>query len=97
MRISDWSSDVCSSDLSDSIIVVMSTLVFAGAAQFAALDLWGTQIPLFTLMVAVFAINARHLLMGATLYPWLRKLPPAKRYGVKIGRASCRERVCQYV
>lgn len=70
--------------LSDPIIVVMSMLVFAGAAQFAALDLWGTQIPLFTMMVAVFAINARHLLMGATLYPWLRKLPPAKRYGVML-------------
>src|SRR5690606_34395042 len=70
--------------LSDSTIVVMSTLVFAGAAQFAVLDMWGTQIPLFTMMVAVFAINARHLLMGATLYPWLRKLPPAKRYGVML-------------
>src|SRR5690606_2563092 len=29
-------------------------------------------------------INARHLLMGATLYPWLRKLPPAKRYGIMV-------------
>lgn len=70
--------------LNDSMIVVMSTLVFAGAAQFAALDLWGTQIPLFTMMITVFAINARHLLMGATLYPWLRHLPPAKRYGVML-------------
>jgi len=70
--------------LSDSIIVAMSTLVFAGAAQFAALDLWGTHIPLFTLMITVFAINARHLLMGATLYPWLRHLPPARRYGVML-------------
>ncbi|WP_106477695.1 AzlC family ABC transporter permease [Phytohalomonas tamaricis] len=70
--------------LSDSTIVVMSTLVFAGAAQFAALDLWGTQIPFFTVMITVFAINARHLLMGATLYPWLRHLSPAKRYGVML-------------
>ena len=70
--------------LSDSIIVAMSTLVFAGASQFAALELWGGHIPLFTVMVTVFAINARHLLMGATLYPWLRTLPPAKRYGVML-------------
>lgn len=70
--------------LSDSMIVVMSTLVFAGAAQFAALDLWGPQIPFFTMMITVFAINARHLLMGATLYPWLRHLPPARRYGVML-------------
>lgn len=70
--------------LEDSIIVVMSTLVFAGAAQFAALDLWGPHIPLVAMMVTVFAINARHLLMGATLYPWLRHLPPARRYGVML-------------
>lgn len=70
--------------LQDSVIVAMSTLVFAGASQFAALELWGAQVPLLTLVITVFAINARHLLMGATLYPWLRLLPPAKRYGVML-------------
>ena len=65
--------------LEDSVVVAMSALVFAGASQFAALELWGPQVPLFTLVITVFAINARHLLMGATLYPWLRYLPPAKR------------------
>jgi predicted branched-subunit amino acid permease len=70
--------------LDDSVIVAMSTLMFAGASQFAALELWGPQVPFFTLVITVFAINARHLLMGATLYPWLRHLPPAKRYGVMI-------------
>lgn len=62
--------------------VLMSSAVFAGAAQFAVLDLWGPQVPLLPLALTVFAINARHLLMGATLYPWLRQLPPARRYGV---------------
>lgn len=70
--------------LRDSWSLFMSTLVFAGASQFAVLDLWGPQVPLITLAVTVFAINARHLLMGATLYPWLRHLPPARRYGVMI-------------
>ena len=70
--------------LDNAITVAMSTLVFAGAAQFAALDLWGTHIPLFTMMITVFAINARHLLMGATLYPWLSRLPAARRYGVML-------------
>ena len=64
--------------------LLMSTLVFAGASQFAALDLWGAQVPVVPLIVTVFAINARHLLMGATLYPWLRELPAAKRYGVMM-------------
>ena len=49
--------------------VLMSSAVFAGAAQFAVLDLWGPQVPLLPLALTVFAINARHLLMGATLYP----------------------------
>lgn len=68
--------------LNDITILTMSMLVFAGASQFAALDLWGNHIPLLTMMVTVFAINARHLLMGASLYPWLSHLPPAKRYGL---------------
>jgi predicted branched-subunit amino acid permease len=70
--------------LEGSVILAMSSLVFAGASQFAALELWGPQVPLFTLMITVFAINARHLLMGATLYPWLSQLPPAKRYSVML-------------
>lgn len=70
--------------LDDSVIMAMSTLVFAGASQFAALELWGSQVPVFTLAITVFAINARHLLMGATLYPWLRHLPPGRRYGVML-------------
>ncbi len=63
---------------------IMSFLVFAGYAQFAALDLWASHVPVLTLMATVFAINGRHLLMGATLYPWLRSLTPAKRYGIMM-------------
>lgn len=70
--------------LSDTTIIVMSTAMFAGAAQFAALDVWGEQIPLAPLLLTVFAINARHLLMGASLYPWLRHLPAGKRYGIMM-------------
>ena len=72
------------SSLDATWVVVMSTLVFAGAAQFATLDLWGPQVPILPLALTVFAINARHLLMGATLYPWLRHLPPTQRYGVMV-------------
>ncbi|MGE0970868.1 AzlC family ABC transporter permease [Klebsiella sp. WOUb02] len=70
--------------LSHLMATMMSLLVFAGYAQFAALALWEDQLPLFTLLATVFAINARHLLMGATLYPWLRFLPPARRYGIMV-------------
>jgi len=60
--------------------LAMSALVFAGSAQFAALDLWGPEIPLIALIATTLAINARHLLMGAALYPWLKGLPTAPRY-----------------
>ena len=70
--------------LDHSATVLMSALVFAGASQFAALELWGPQVAIVPLAITVFAINARHLLMGATLYPWLQHLPPAKRYGVML-------------
>lgn len=66
--------------LSDLETLLMSALVFAGAAQFAALELWGPEIPLVALTASTFAINARHLLMGASLYPWLRHLPARQRY-----------------
>lgn len=62
--------------------LLMSALVFAGASQFAALELWKQEIPLFTILLTTFAINARHLLMGASLYPWLKEVPSAKRYGI---------------
>src|SRR5690554_2244905 len=70
--------------LGDLEIVLMSTLVFAGASQFAALELWGAQVPLFTLLATVLAINARHLLMGATLYPWLVQMPAGKRHAAML-------------
>ncbi len=61
--------------------VFMSLTVFAGTAQFAALELWGPQIPIVPLLITTFAINARHLLMGASLYPWLKQVPATQRYG----------------
>ena len=73
-----------SSGLDNTSTVLMSALAFAGAAQFAVLDLWGTQVPLVPLIVTVFAVNARHLLMGATLYPWMHHLPPVPRYGAML-------------
>lgn len=57
------------------VSVFMSAAIFAGAAQFAALDLWHAPLPLATLVLTVLAINARHILLGAALAPWLLKVP----------------------
>ena len=59
---------------------LMSAVVWAGASQFAALDFWTHPLTLLPLLLAVFAVNARHLLLGAALYPWMRPLPAWQRY-----------------
>lgn len=64
--------------------LLMSALVFAGASQFAVLELWGPKIPLLPLIATTFAINARHLLMGAAIQPWLANLAPGQRYASLI-------------
>jgi predicted branched-subunit amino acid permease len=64
--------------------LLMSTTVFAGASQFAAVDMWGSEVSLIPLMAVVFAINSRHLLMGASLYPMLREMPPGRRYSLLL-------------
>lgn len=70
--------------LTESVAVWMSTFVFAGAAQFGALELWGASVPVAPLAMTVFAINARHLLIGATLYPYLKGLNIPVRYSVML-------------
>src|SRR3546814_2087762 len=81
MRISDWSSDVCSSDLIDSPetlsgIVLRNILLTVALAPLAP---WAVGIAV------------------ATPLGWnpARFLRDFGRW--QIGRASCRERVCQYV
>lgn len=62
--------------------VFMSAVVFSGAAQFVALDMGLDSAGLGALLLAVLAVNARHILMGAALQPWLGRLNPWRRYAV---------------
>jgi hypothetical protein len=68
-------------DLPGPLAILMSAVVFAGSAQFAALDLWSATPALVPRLLTTFAVNARHVLLGASLAPWLNKLPPSRRYG----------------
>lgn len=56
--------------------VLNSGLVFAGSAQFVALDLWTHPLPITALIFTTFIVNLRHVLMGAALAPHMRGLPP---------------------
>jgi 4-azaleucine resistance transporter AzlC len=48
-------------------VLLMCALVFAGSAQFVAIDLWTDPAPWAALGFAVLLINLRHVLMGASL------------------------------
>src|SRR3546814_4150954 len=122
MRISDWSSDVCSSDLGaaligrDALSAVRLTLlvaaisvplniVFGLAASWAIakFDFRGKSV-LITLIDLPFSVSPvvsgliYVLLFGAQGWfgPWLQA-HDVQIVFAEIGRASCRESVCQYV
>ncbi|HLJ72271.1 MAG TPA: AzlC family ABC transporter permease [Roseiarcus sp.] len=56
-----------------------SFLIFAGGAQFAALELWRSPPPILALVFSTLLINARHILMGASLRSKLGKFSPLQR------------------
>src|SRR3546814_17408046 len=106
MRISDWSSDVCSSDLqiqSTNIRLdwqgAVLVALFLGSLQFFVelLPKYGAGLPMVVL--GVFCG-----LMFTALIVWEKRCPHPlipldmfRKKSLEIGRASCRERVCQYV
>lgn len=57
----------------------MSVLVFAGAAQFAAVGYVAAGLPWPGVLVLTFFLNARHLLYSAALAPRLRERPVGER------------------
>src|SRR3546814_5227621 len=82
MRISDWSSDVCSSDLT---------------AERIELIAWRTSSQIQTGMALGKPLN-QFFGLSSLLDDIKGQAPDLVSAGVvQIGRASCRERVCQYV
>lgn len=51
----------------------MSTILFAGAAQFAAVGYVAAGLPWIGIIVLTFFLNARHLLYSASLAPWVAR------------------------
>src|SRR3546814_9768648 len=85
MRISDWSSDVCSSDL------IAIPALLACSATHQSLVRAGLRTNTGLVMDTGSAREVHHFALLAgygaeAICPWL-----------EIGRASCRERGCQYV
>lgn len=61
--------------LPDALAVAMSSVVFAGSAQFVGAQLIGAGAPAFVLLLTTFVVNLRHLLYSASLAPHVRHLP----------------------
>jgi predicted branched-subunit amino acid permease len=63
--------------------LLMNGLVFAGASQMVAMEIWPERFTLLSiaaLAIVTATVNARLLLMGASLRPWLGSLPPWQSY-----------------
>jgi 4-azaleucine resistance transporter AzlC len=54
--------------------LAMSVIVHAGSAQFTALGMWHTA-GVVPIVLTTLVVNLRHLLMGASVAPYLRSLP----------------------
>src|SRR5215210_6423456 len=53
--------------------------MFGGAAQFVAIDLWRDPVPWLLVIFSVLVVNARHVLMGASLSRHLGAIAPHLR------------------
>jgi predicted branched-subunit amino acid permease len=60
---------------------LMSALVFAGASQLLALELWADPAPVLAAALAAFVVNIRMAPMGAALAPWLDRLRGIRVWG----------------
>src|SRR3546814_8410185 len=87
VRISDWVSDVCSADL----WLFSEDTVLGGSPRFAVLGV-GDHNWADTYQAVPIRIDQRLNELGA-----LPLVPRAAADTSGVGRASCRERVCQYV
>lgn len=67
------------SGLSPAEIVAMSVFVFAGASQFAMVQLFKDGVAWPLIVATVFLINLRHLLMAAALRPHFARVGVAPR------------------
>src|SRR3546814_3825110 len=98
MRISDWSSDVCSSDR-DARKITHETRTGdrAWAIAWVIADGRGCNSPSARFFSAMNDRRYEILIDGELLVDPISQLTADVTVVSEIGRASCRERVCQYV
>lgn len=70
-----WGTLAAGKGLSALEAFLMSSLVFAGAAQFVALEIWHLPVPVLLLTFTAFIVNIRHVLMSASLARHIPSIP----------------------
>ncbi len=91
-----------------SLIAAMSLLVFAGSAQFIAVNMLAAGSGGLAVIATVFLVNLRHLLMSASLSPHLKACPRRvlpllafwltdENYAMACGELKKRERSYLYM
>ena len=55
--------------------LLMSALVYAGASQFVAIEMWQESLPIVLLIFTIFIINVRHVLYAASISRHLGEIP----------------------
>jgi 4-azaleucine resistance transporter AzlC len=63
-----------SAGLPAALAFAMSSVVFAGSAQFVGAPLLGSGAPAIVAIATTFVVNLRHLLYGASVAPYLKQL-----------------------
>jgi 4-azaleucine resistance transporter AzlC len=58
----------------------MSSVIFAGSAQFITAQLFGHGTPALVIVMTAAVVNLRHMLYSASLAPYLQKLKPAWKW-----------------
>lgn len=71
-----------SSGMPASAAQAMSSIVFAGSAQFATAQLVAGGVPTLVLVMTIFILNLRHALYSASIAPYTRHLSAAWKAGL---------------
>lgn len=65
-------------------VVLMSAWVFAGSAQFLAVELWSAESGFALIIGMTLVVNLRHVLMGAALAPVLKPKGPSTWFALHL-------------
>ena len=68
------------SGLSTAVAQVMSSIIFAGSAQFIAAKLLGAGASGIVILMVVFVVNLRHALYSASVAPYVEGLRPGWKF-----------------